>query len=947
MKSATLICDDEQRRHLVREHETLNGLDYLEVLDKCTLCVTFLDKAPKGLKKENVRITGGRRVRDIRVTKIRIQRNPAPDEDDCLEISLDKTGDFSTYTLCLVMRAKAEEDKNQAKGSDDEISCKDLLDVTADTGGAPSPTYLPYPGFDPRYYCLDFSFKVNDPSDLDCLEPENCPPPAYDEPEINYLAKDYASFRQLILDRLAFIMPNWQERHVPDLGITLVELLAYTGDYLSYYQDAVATEAYLATARQRISVRRHARLVDYLMHEGCNARAWVHIWTATDVPPPTLKLSQLSFITAHNNALPLDERVVTWDALREIPGRQYEVFQPLAADSEQSLALYKAHNEIHFYTWGDKECCLPRGAASATLIDGDKVQWPPPSNGNDQKQEPPDKPPGSLKEAIDAARILHLEVGDVLIFEEIIGPKTGFPADADPARRHAVRLSKVDKSFDPLTNQPLTNQPLLEIAWKEVDALPFPLCISVIGPPPDCRLIENVSVARGNIILVDHGRRYEGPDDWCVPTAETEIVCLGRKRPSDVIRHAGYFQPRLDEGPLTHAEPYPNDKPAAVMLDQDPRRATPWIRLTSRPDHGCEEDEPVALLESGNGSGKNDEQAPVEQYPAGEKDGDDGSKETSEQEVIVAEWEARRDLLASRAEERHFVAEIDNEGRAHLRFGDGELGRRPDAGDRFSALYRVGVGQAGNVGAEAISHAVTGELISGLEWKPRNPLPARGGIEPETMQEVKLFAPHAFRRRLERAIIAQDYADIIMRDFAGDVQRAAAALRWTGSWYEVLVAVDALGQETPDKKLLRDIKAHLENYRRIGHDVEVKPAQAVPLEIELTICVDPDFLRGHVKAALLARFSNRQLPDGGKGFFHPDNLTFGEGVYLSQLVVVAQEIAGVTSVEVTSLNRLFEAPNGELGDGVLPLGPLEIAQLDNDPSLPENGILRLIMEGGR
>ena len=44
-------------------------------------------------------------------------------------------------------------------------------------------------------------------------------------------------------------MPDWQERHVPDIGVALVELLAYVGDYLSYYQDAVATEAYLETAR--------------------------------------------------------------------------------------------------------------------------------------------------------------------------------------------------------------------------------------------------------------------------------------------------------------------------------------------------------------------------------------------------------------------------------------------------------------------------------------------------------------------------------------------------------------------------------------------------------------------------------------------------------------------------------------------------------------------------
>ena len=138
--------------------------------------------------------------------------------------------------------------------------------------------------FDQRYSCVEFSFKAGCPSDLDCCAPLVCPPPKRTEPEINYLAKDYESFRQLILDRLAVIMPDWRERHVPDIGIALVEVLAYVGDYLSYYQDAVATEAYLDTARRRISVRRHARLVDYRMHDGCNARAWVCLWTSSDLP---------------------------------------------------------------------------------------------------------------------------------------------------------------------------------------------------------------------------------------------------------------------------------------------------------------------------------------------------------------------------------------------------------------------------------------------------------------------------------------------------------------------------------------------------------------------------------------------------------------------------------------------------------------------------------------
>jgi hypothetical protein len=115
----------------------------------------------------------------------------------------------------------------------------------------------------------------------------------------------------------------------------------------------------------------------------------------------------------------------------------------------------------------------------------------------------------------------------------------------------------------------------------------------------------------------------------------------------------------------------------------------------------------------------------------------------------------------------------------------------------------------------------------------------------------------------------------------------------------------------------------------------------------MTVCVHPHYLRGHVKSALLEVFSNRVRDDGGKGFFHPDNLSFGDGIYLSRLIAAAQAVEGVESVEVTRLERLGEGPNREIEFGVLPLGPLEIAQLDNDPSLPENGTFTLKMGGGR
>ena len=184
---------------------------------------------------------------------MQVQRSEDPRHDDCIAVFVDRPGDFSTYRLCL---------------------------VEADERGRP--TEEPLAGFDPRYACVSFSFKAGCPSDLDCALVDDCPPIDRVNPDIDYLARDYQRLRRLIFDRLALLVPDWRERHVPDVGMTLVELLAYVGDRLSYYQDAVATEAYLDTARKRISVRRHARLVDYHLHEGCNARAWVCLSVAEE-----------------------------------------------------------------------------------------------------------------------------------------------------------------------------------------------------------------------------------------------------------------------------------------------------------------------------------------------------------------------------------------------------------------------------------------------------------------------------------------------------------------------------------------------------------------------------------------------------------------------------------------------------------------------------------------
>ncbi|MEO5931770.1 MAG: putative baseplate assembly protein, partial [Candidatus Kapaibacterium sp.] len=839
INSSTPDCTIEERRGKVRE-QGLNGIDYLEVSDdQRTLTVYFLGKAPTYIDRRNVVISGGRRITGINVIDLSLCILVDEDRDDCMKVVVDRPGDFSTYTLCVV-----------------------------ETDESGRPTGKPLQGFDPRYSCVEFSFKVGCPSDLDCL-PTPCPPVALEEPEIDYLAKDYASFRRLMLDRLALIMPDWRERHIPDIGITLVELLAYVGDHLSYYQDAVATEAYLGTARQRISLRRHARLVDYLIHEGCNARAWVALHTSID---RSIDPREIYFITPSPENDIAGGGTLTADDLRNIPTENYEVFEPLLEHPADPIQLFHAHNRIEIYTWGDAGCCLPKGATSCTLKDWNRDTVKVVERGEEAGG-------GYVFDSKRPERTLHLKVGDVLIFEETIGPKTGNHADADPRHRQAVRLTRVEQGLDELYNRPV-----VEIAWDDADALAFPLCISAIGPAEDgCELLENITIARGNVLLVDHGATQPPEYLGAVPLETSQAVCDGIGSLTEIALTSGIFRPRLAGAPITFSSPLKPMLPASRALLQSPAGALPRIDLRAIPGapDGSQplynyadiadpralltdlinHDDPVAaalrgLLAVGT-------RALLEEYREAGGTPANALLAALQNDLgkLVRRWRPRPDLLESYGDDADFVTEIDNDGIAHLRFGDGELGEEPEAGTGFDAIYRTGNGPAGNVGAESISCLVYRDSApSGITITARNPMPAGGGTAQESMGDARLNAPHAFRSELRRAITADDYAAIAGRN--GNIQRAAGLLRWTGSWYEMEVAVDPRGTDEPMPALLDQVEGAIYPFGRMGYDLNARQGRYVPLDIELTVCVLPHYLRGHVKAALLSTFSNRRGPDG-------------------------------------------------------------------------------------
>ncbi len=841
-------CGSEARRQKVLASTKLinglriNGIDFIEVLDddapspdtrQLYIDVTFL--RPDGLMKngqvaftpDNFTIEGGVRIRGIQVTAVTIGPNART-----VRLRLDRYGDFSRYRLIFT------------DGQGDE----------------------PPANFDHALAALDFSFKADCPTDFDCLPaaPSGEEPDA--GPSLDYLAKDYESFRRLMLDRMAVTIPAWTERSPADLGVTLVEALAYAADHASYYQDAVATEAYLSRARLRASARRHARLLGYRVNEGCNARVFVAIEAAQDaeasdpavLPAGTMLLTRPPADAGFGTLAP---------ALTPDPGRIAALIRAgcrVFETMEDVTRLVAARNTLTFHTWSGDVCCLPAGATSAHLV-------------------------GTLADT-------QLAKGDVLILEERI-PLGGTADDPpDPAHRQAVRLIETPREYE----DRLDGTPVIEIRWGQEDALAFALNLTGDGTEPG-------SVALGNVVLADHGRTldyaYANSVDSAVAAASLHADLVGRSAlsPKSVPDGAPY-RPIVVDAPITRAVPYAADLArslsATATLAQDPQEALPALVLT--------------------GGGEN--------------------------------WQAQADLLLSDRFAAEFVVETTNRGGASLRFGDGRFGKAPAEGLILQARLRVGTGADGNVGAGAIGHVVTAD--TGLIAALTNPLPAAGGVAPETLTSIKLSAPRAFKRQ-KRAVTAEDYASVV--GAYPDVQRAVAERRWTGSWHTMFIAVDRKGGREVDAAFEADLRAYLETYRLTGHDVEIEPPAYVPLDVALVVCVAPGHYAEHVEAALLDRFTAGLTREGVAGFFHPDHFTFGQPVLLSPIIAAAMAVEGVRWVgqkiegfaQTGRFRRLDEQSLDYADTGVLPIGRREVARLDNDPNAPERGRLRFYMEGGR
>jgi predicted phage baseplate assembly protein len=292
---------------------------------------------------------------------------------------------------------------------------------------------------------------------------------------------------------------------------------------------------------------------------------------------------------------------------------------------------------------------------------------------------------------------------------------------------------------------------------------------------------------------------------------------------------------------------------------------------------------------------------------------------------------------------------MDDIGRACLRFGDDSYGLLPAAGTTFSAAYRRGNGIRGNVGQESLYHIAIDKNASLLAQMDSpvilvdNPMNAHGGVDAQSIDDVRQHVFSSFSLQ-ERGVTPGDYKEIAERE--PDIQKANAVLGWTGSWYTLFLTAEPISGVDFDEKFRCEFAKRMEYFRMAGTDLMIVPPIYVPLEISMTVTVQPNYARKIVRDILREVFSNRQWPDGQRGIFHPANYTFGQPVYLSELYAAAYGVVGVQLVKVDTFSRQDMPYVSGLDEGQLTMDWMEIACLENDSDVPDKGIFRLNVIGG-
>ncbi len=254
-------------------------------------------------------------------------------------------------------------------------------------------------------------------------------------------------------------------------------------------------------------------------------------------------------------------------------------------------------------------------------------------------------------------------------------------------------------------------------------------------------------------------------------------------------------------------------------------------------------------------------------------------------------WHEAPTLYQAGDGDHSYVLRISESGAGTIQFGDGKRGARlPSGQENVRAVYRKGIGAAGNLKSGQLSQLLTRPL--GLK-AVSNPLPPAGGVDADDTEDARQNMPLGVRT-LGRVVSVQDYEDYA-RAYTG-IAKAQVTVLNTRAGRTVFVTVagnegaqPAIGGPTLTK-LLNALKLNGDPLVRCDAAPYLKASFKLALRIKRHPDHELDTVLAAVEAALRAAFSF-------------DARDFGQTVARSEVISVAQQVSGVLGVDVDRFYR--------------------------------------------
>lgn len=243
-------------------------------------------------------------------------------------------------------------------------------------------------------------------------------------------------------------------------------------------------------------------------------------------------------------------------------------------------------------------------------------------------------------------------------------------------------------------------------------------------------------------------------------------------------------------------------------------------------------------------------------------------------------WQEVASFYGQASDAQVYIVRQNDDAKSIVTFGDGVRGARLTTGATVTAYYRYGAGAAMPPAGLINQVAKPVKNLRGV----RNPVAAVGGADAEPASEMQKYAPRS-ALLLGRAV---SLADLEAATAAVGGVRATRA-EWT--WNQDRLRPGAQIYYIGDSGLETTISQRLAAISQEDTPIDVVPATSVPTSLALQIEIDSKYLDADVLAAVRSA-----IMDTESGLLAPERIGIGLPLFRSRIYEFVLRTSGATSV---------------------------------------------------